>query len=380
MYREQFKSLQKWKKSVYRKPLLLQGIRQVGKTWLLKEFGRLEYTDVAYFNLDENIDLVSYFETTRDPDRILEQLSFLQGKRIVPEKTLIILDEIQESNSALNSLKYFLEKKPEYHIAATGSFLGIALSRPSSFPVGKVNFMNLYPMSFEEFLLAGDNRGLVDYLNSLHLPDTIPDIFFNPLMERFKQYLVTGGMPAVVRAWTEFSDIEAVNTLQSEIITSYERDFSKHSFEMNVARVWQVWESIPSQLARENKKFSYSVVKSGARARSYEDAIAWLANSGLIYKVPKLVKPGLPIGAYDDLSAFKVYLMDVGILRKKAGLSGNTLLLGNQLFTEFKGSLMENYVLQELIIQVETAPRYWTSQATAEVDFIIQHENRIYPV
>ena len=380
MYRKLFKSLQEWKKSPRRKPLLLQGIRQSGKTWLLKEFGRLEYTDVAYFNLDENFDLVSYFETTRDPDRILEQLSFLHGRRIVPENTLIILDEIQESNSALNSLKYFLEKKPEYHVAATGSYLGIALSGPSSFPVGKVNFMKLYPMSYEEFLVACNDQRLVDYLESLHLPNKIPDIFFNLLLERLKQYLVIGGMPAVVLAWTELKDMEEVNIIQSEIITSYERDFSKHSSEMDVAKVWQIWDSIPAQLARENKKFSYSTVRTGGRARSFEDSITWLANSGLIYKIKKLVKPGLPIRTYDDLSSFKVYLADVGLLRKKAGLSGNTLLMGDQLFTEFKGSLMENFVLQELVIQVETAPRYWTSRATAEVDFILQQENNIYPV
>ncbi len=380
MYRKLFKQLQDWKTSSRRKPLLLQGIRQSGKTWLLKEFGRLEYTDVAYFNLDENLDLVSYFETTRDPFRILDQLSFLHGRRIVPGNTLIILDEIQESNSALNSLKYFLEKTPEYHIAATGSYLGIALSGPSSFPVGKVNFMKLYPMSYEEFLIACGDISLVEYLESVNLPSTIPDIFFNPLMERLKQYLVIGGMPAVVFAWTELKDMEEVNSIHSEIITSYERDFSKHSMEMNVAKVWQVWDSIPAQLARENKKFSYSTVKTGGRSRSFEDSITWLANSGLIYKIQKLIKPGLPIRAYDDLSSFKVYLADVGLLLKKAGLSGNTLLMGDQLFTEFKGSLMENFVLQELVLQVETAPRYWTSRASAELDFIIQQDNNIFPI
>ncbi len=385
MYRKLFKSLQKWKKSPYRKPLLLQGIRQSGKTWLLKEFGRLEFSDVAYFNFDENIDLVSYFETTRDPDRILQQLSFLHGRHIDPETTLIIFDEIQESNNALNSLKYFAEKKPEYHITATGSYLGIALSKPSSFPVGKVNFMKLYPMSYEEFLIACGDLSLVEYLESLqfstmNIPEKIPDIFFNRLLERLKQYLVVGGMPAVVFAWSELQDLEQVNILQSEIITSYERDFAKHSSGIDVAKVWQVWDSIPAQLARENKKFSYSTVKSGGRARSFEDSITWLANSEIIYKIQRLVKPGLPIRAYDDLSSFKIYLSDVGILRKKAGLSGNTLLIGNSLFTEFKGSLMENFVLQELILQFDTIPRYWISRATAEVDFILQYENSIYPL
>jgi len=299
---------------------------------------------------------------------------------IASGNTLIILDEIQESNSALNSLKYFLEKTPEYHIAASGSYLGIALSRPSSFPVGKVNFMKLHPMTYEEFLIACDDTSLVEYLESVNFPSTIPDIFFNPLMERLKQYLVIGGMPAVVFAWTKLKDMEEVNSIQSEIITSYERDFSKHSSEMNVAKVWQVWGSIPAQLARENKKFSYSTVKTGGRSRIFEDSIIWLANSGLIYKIQKLVKPGLPIRAYDDLSSFKVYLADVGLLRKKAGLSGNTLLMGDQLFTEFKGSLMENFVLQELVLQVETAPRYWTSRASAELDFIIQQGNNIFPI
>lgn len=381
MKRFAMEKLLKWKDSKYRKPLILKGVRQVGKTWLLKEFGKQFYDNVAYFNFDENEEYKQFFETTKDVNRILQNLTLASGQKIVPEHTLIVFDEIQDCPKVINSLKYFCENASEYHIACAGSLLGIALAKPSSFPVGKVDFIQINPMTFSEFLLANGDENLVNYLNSIDDIAPIPDAFFNPLCEKLKMYYITGGMPESVLMWTHERDVEAMQTALSNIIGAYERDFAKHPNISEFPKISMIWKSIPSQLSRENKKFIYKVVKEGARAREYEDALQWLVDASLVSKIYRSTAPGLPIAAYDDLSAFKIYLCDVGLLRRLAQLSPSAFAEGNRLFTEFKGALSENYVLQALQNQFEVTPRYWSqTNPPYEVDFLIQYENYILPV
>lgn len=373
--------LLKWKESKYRKPLVLKGVRQVGKTWLLKEFGRLFYDNVAYFNFDENAEFKQFFETTKDIKRILQNLMLASGQKILPSKTLVIFDEVQDCPDVINSLKYFCENAPEYHVACAGSLLGIALAKPSSFPVGKVDFLQVNPLTFIEFLMANGDNNLVEYLDSIDSLEKIPDAFFNPLCEKLKMYYVVGGMPEPVLMWTQEKDVEAMQKALGNIITAYERDFAKHPNTSEFPKVSMIWKSIPSQLARENKKFIYKVVKEGARAREYEDALQWLVDANLVKKIYRSTAPGLPIAAYDDLSAFKIYLTDVGLLRRLSLLAPSAFGEGSRLFTEFKGALSENYILEALVNQFEVVPRYW-SQANPpyEVDFIIQRENEIIPI
>ncbi len=343
------KKLLDWKNSPYRKPLILKGVRQVGKTWVLKEFGRRYYENTAYFNFDENEEYKQFFETTKDVARIMQNLMLASGQKIVPEKTLIIFDEVQDCPKVINSMKYFCENAPQYHIACAGSLLGIALAKPSSFPVGKVNFLQIDPMTFTEFLLANGDENLVKFLESVDTIEPIPDAFFNPLYEKLKMYYVTGGMPEPVLMWTEARDVSAMQEALSGIIGAYERDFAKHPNISEFPKISMIWKSIPSQLARENKKFIYKVVKEGARAREYEDALQWL--------------------------------VDVGLLRRLAQLAPTAFGEGNRLFTEFKGALTENFVLQTLITQFEVVPRYWSqNNPPYEVDFLIQRENDIFPV
>ena len=381
MERKIINDLLKWKDSPYRKPLILKGVRQVGKTWILKEFGRRYYENTAYFNFDENEDYKQFFETTKDVSRILQNLTLASGEKILPGKTLIIFDEVQDCPKVINSMKYFCENAPEYHIACAGSLLGIALAKPSSFPVGKVDFMQIDPMTFSEFLLANGDENLAKYIESVDTIEPIPDAFFHPLYEKLKMYYVTGGMPEPVLMWTQNRDTEAMQHSLSGIIDAYERDFAKHPDTKEFPKISMVWKSIPSQLARENKKFIYKVVKPGARAREYEDALQWLVDARLVHKVYRSSAPGLPIAAYDDLSAFKIYLVDVGLLRRLSQLAPTVFGEGNRLFTEFKGALTENYVLQTLIPQFEVAPRYWTqTNPPYEVDFLIQRENDIFPI
>ena len=381
MERKIINDLLKWKDSPYRKPLILKGVRQVGKTWILKEFGRRYYENTAYFNFDENEDYKQFFETTKDVSRILQNLMLASGEKILPGKTLIIFDEVQDCPKVINSMKYFCENAPEYHIACAGSLLGIALAKPSSFPVGKVDFMQIDPMTFSEFLVANGDENLAKYMESVDTIEPIPDAFFHPLYEKLKMYYVTGGMPEPVLMWTQNRDTGAMQHSLSGIIDAYERDFAKHPDTKEFPKISMVWKSIPSQLARENKKFIYKVVKPGARAREYEDALQWLVDARLVHKVYRSSAPGLPITAYDDLSAFKIYLVDVGLLRRLSQLAPTVFGEGNRLFTEFKGALTENYVLQTLIPQFEVAPRYWTqTNPPYEVDFLIQRENDIFPI
>ena len=370
-----------WKNSPYRKPLILKGVRQVGKTWVLKEFGKRYYENVAYFNFDENEEYKQFFETTKDVDRILQNLMLASGENIAPEKTLIIFDEVQDCPKIINSMKYFCEDTPQYHIACAGSLLGITLAKPSSFPVGKVNFMQIDPMTFTEFLFANGDENLANYLESVDTLEPIPEAFFNPLQEKLKMYYVTGGMPESILMWTEARDVSAMQEALSGIIDAYERDFAKHPNVSEFPKLSMIWKSIPSQLAKENKKFLYKVVKPGARAREYEDALQWLVDARLVHKIYRSTAPGLPMSAYDDIAAFKIYMVDVGLLRRLAQLAPTAFGEGNRLFTEFKGALTENFVLQTLLTQFEVVPRYWSqNNPPYEVDFLIQRENDIIPI
>lgn len=369
-----------WKESKQRKPLMLKGARQVGKTWLLKEFGKRHYENTAYFNFDEQSELKQYFETTKDVSRILQNLALINGAPILQGRTLIVFDEIQECPAALNTLKYFCENAPEYHIACAGSLLGVRVSRRESFPVGKVEFLPVYPMTFTEFLWALGEEKLARYIDSIDSLEPVPDIFFNQLYEKLKMYFITGGMPESVRAWAEERDAGRVQKVLRDILDAYELDFAKHAQIKDIAKLGLIWGSIPSQLSRENKKFIYKAVKEGVRAREYEDALTWLCNAGLGYKIYRNTKPALPVSAYDDPGAFKLYAVDVGLLRRLALLDPLSFGEGNRLFLEFKGALSENYILQSLVTQYEGLPRYWSSGATAEVDFTIQRGNDIIPI
>lgn len=371
--------LVKWKDSKYRKPLILKGVRQVGKTWILKEFGRLYYDNVAYFNFDENMEYREFFTTTKDTKRILQNLMLISGEKIEPNSTLIIFDEIQDCPEVINALKYFYENVPEYHIVCAGSLLGIALAKPSSFPVGKIDFLNMVPMNFSEFLIANGDENLKNYLDSVEEIEKIPEAFYNPLYEKLKMYYITGGMPEPVYMWSKERDMELMIRSLNNIIEAYERDFAKHPNTKEFPKISMIWKSLPSQLSRENKKFIYKVVKEGARAREYEDALQWLVNANLVSKVYRISAPRIPLSAYDDLSAFKIYMADVGILNRLSLLSPKVFGEGNRLFTEFKGALTENFILQSLIPQFEVSPRYW-SDNIYEVDFVIQHENDVFPI
>ena len=371
--------LAEWKIKSSRKPLLLTGIRQVGKTWLLKHFGKKYFDDTAYFNFERQEELGQFFRTTRDPRRIIDNLSLVHGRAIQPQNTLIIFDEIQESGEALNSLKYFCEEASEYAVACAGSLLGVALGHDKSFPVGKVNFLQVYPVTFSEFL-SEEAPDLYGYLEQIDKPEPIPEIFFNPLCEKLKMYFISGGMPEAVATLLGARDTNATQAVLQSIISSYQLDFSKHVEKKDIPKINYIWNSLPSQLARENKKFLYQAVRPGARAREYEDALLWLSNAGLVTKVYCSEKPGIPLTAYDDLTAFKVYLPDVGVLRRLSLLDPVAFSEGNRMFTEFKGALTENYILSGLTGQFEPIPRYWRSGNKAEVDFLIQYRNQVIPV
>ena len=368
----------KWKDSKYRKPLIIKGARQIGKTYILKQFGEENYEGIAYFNFDHDEDLQNLFKITKNPKRILEQLAFIYGKAILPRKTLIIFDEIQECPDALNSLKYFKEEANEYHIICAGSLLGIRLSH-TSFPVGKVDFLNMYPMTFSEFLIADNCENLVEYMRTIKNVESIPDIFFNQLEEKLKAYFIIGGMPEAVKIWTNEKDMELVNNVQENILKAYESDFSKHVQNNEANKISLIWNSIPSQLAKENKKFLYQTIKEGARAREYENALNWLNDANLIYKIYNVTKTSFPLKAYCDLSSFKIYMNDVGLLRKMSNLDSRIVIEGNKLFEEFKGAFTENYVLNMLCAIFDSVPNYYTFDRH-EIDFIIQNKNEIIPI
>lgn len=380
MYRLIKEELKKWKENPSKKPLIIKGARQIGKTYILKEFGTEEYENIAYFNFDRNESLSSIFENTKDPKRLIDLLSIAGDVTIKPEKTLIIFDEIQECPKALGAIKYFNEEAKEYHLVCAGSLLGIKLSKVS-FPVGQVEYLNMYPMTFKEFLLADGEEKLAGYLDSLNKPENIPEIFFDKLSEKLKIFFIVGGMPEAVSAWTQNKDIQLVRKIQKDILDSYEDDFGKHYDDIpNIAaKVSVIWNSIPSQLAKENKKFVYGLAREGARAREYEDAITWLCDAGIVQKVTNTSKAALPLSAYEEIKSFKLYVLDVGLLSRMSGLDSKIILEKNDLFEEFKGALSENFVLNMLQGKSWEKVFYHTFD-TNEIDFMIQHENEIIPI
>lgn len=370
--------LRKWKEKSDRKPLILRGARQVGKTWLLKEFGQRFFDDTFYLNFEQQELPDSIFGGTLSPQQIIEQLSIYRGKKIMPETTLIIFDEVQELPRALTSLKYFAEEAPQYAICCAGSLLGVALHKGTSFPVGKVDFLDLRPMSFNEYLIANGESMLVEYIMN---GNRTLDAFTQKLTEHLKRYLIVGGMPAAVMKWIETHDFFEVNSVQRQLLTAYENDFSKHAPHQLVEKIRYVWDSIPSQLAKENKKFIYGLVRSGARAREYEDALLWLADAGEIIRTYNISKPDVPLKAYMDTKSFKVYLLDVGLLMCMSGLSPKVILEGSRIFEEFKGALTEQYVCQELQLHKQLHSNfYWTSSSAAEIDFLVSDGLEVYPL
>ena len=379
MYRFAIEDLRRWKASKFRKPLIIEGARQVGKTWLMKEFGRTEYEEVVYINFDSNRVMAELFEQDLDCNRIVEGLKLYSGRKIVPEQTLLIFDEIQEVPKALSSLKYFYENAPEYHIVCAGSLLGIALHGGTSFPVGKVDFLKLYPLSFREFLMA---TGKEQYANLLSKGDYAMITSFRQMYtDALKQYYFVGGMPEAVLYFAEERDYSLVREIQKRILSAYEQDFSKHAPNEIVPKLRMLWNSIPSQLAKENRKFIYGLVREGARAKEYEAAIMWLVDCGLVHKVSRITAPKLPLKAYEDLKAFKLFLVDVGLLGCMVGIGHRALLEGNALFVEFKGALTEQYVLQQLVTKKKLGIYYYTNdRGSCEIDFVADNGEKIVPI
>ena len=378
MRRKAIEQLYRWKASADRKPLVVQGARQVGKTWLMQEFAKEAYKKCAYVNFEDNDMLRHLFDNDFDIERILSSLSWATGVDIDTD-TLIILDEIQEASRGITSLKYFREKAPQYHVVAAGSLLGIAMHRHDSFPVGKVDFMTLYLLSFFEFLDAVGEGRMVDLLRKGDWP--MVTMFRSQYEDRLRQYYYVGGMPGVVSAFVASGSMEEVRTVQKGILESYERDFSKHAPATEVPRIRMVWRSIPAQLAKENRKFVYGVVKEGGRAKDFELAIEWLKDAGLIYKVNRCKKGLLPLAAYEDFSAFKIYLSDVGLMGAMSNLPAHILLDGSAMFTDFKGALTEQYVLQQLMADDRLSVYYWSADnSRGELDFLVQRGSDILPV
>ena len=379
MYREKIEELKKWKASPDRKPLIIRGARQVGKTWLMKEFGEKFFQKVAYINFDDNTRMEKLFEEDFDIERIIQGLKIESGVNIEASNTLIILDEIQETPKALKALKYFCENASEYYIISAGSLLGVAIHEGTSFPVGKVDFLDLLPLSFFEFLEAIEEKNLLEILKK-NQQDMIK-IFHTKLKERLKLYYYIGGMPEVVNSYIKNKDLSEVRKIQKRLLNAYEQDFSKHAPSSIVPRIRQLWNNIPTQLAKENKKFIYGLVREGARAREYEIALSWLRECGLIYQVNRVNNSKIPLSAYQDFSAFKLYLLDVGLLAAMANVDVKTLLEGNEVFAEFKGSLTEQYVLCQLKQCTELEVFYWTSDTgIAEIDFLTQIGKNNVPI
>lgn len=379
MYRMSMDQLQKWKAKKHRKPLIIRGARQVGKTWLMKEFGASEYASCVYINFDNNERMKVLFEGSLEVDRLITGLELYAGHKIDPENTLLIFDEVQEAPRALTSLKYFNEDAPQYQIVCAGSLLGVALHQGTSFPVGKVEFLDLYPLSFFEFMMAMGKERYVDLLRKGDFD--LATAFRQDYIDLLKHYYYVGGMPEAVQAFADNRDFNEVRDIQRRILEAYEQDFSKHAPNEAVPRIRMLWNSIPAQLAKENKKFIYGLIKEGARAREYELAMLWLTDCGLVHKVHRVTTPSLPLKAYEDLKAFKLFLVDVGLLSCMVGLRQDVLLDGNELFKEFKGALTEQYVLQQLKTIKGLSIYYWTAdRGTAEVDFVIDNGNDVIPV
>lgn len=379
MYRLAMEQLLKWKSNTHRKPLIIEGARQVGKTWLMKEFGKQAYDSTVYINFDSNSQMAALFAADLDVKRLILGLELYSGKKISPDHTLLIFDEVQEVPRALASLKYFCEDAPQYHIVCAGSLLGIALHEGTSFPVGKVDFLKLYPLSFKEFLMATGKGRYAELLNSGDF--SLITSFKQTYIDALKYYYFVGGMPEAVQCFAEDNDFAEVRAIQKRILAAYEQDFSKHAPNVIVPKIRMLWNSIPSQLARENKKFLYGLVREGGRAKEYETAIMWLVDCGLVHKVSRVNAAGIPLKAYEDLKAFKLFIVDVGLLSCMVGLNSRTLLDGNALFVEFKGSLTEQYVCQQLKTVEDLGLYYYTNdRGSCEVDFIVDTSEQIIPV
>ena len=379
MLRIAMEKLQEWKQKKNKKPLIIRGARQVGKTWLMREFGKTSYREIVYINFDNNSQMQALFETDLNIGRIITGLELYAGHKINPEDTLLIFDEIQEVPKALTSLKYFNENAPQYQIVCAGSLLGVALHQGTSFPVGKVEFLDLYPLSFFEFMMAMGGEPYVELLKKGDF--SMAATFKAAYVDLLKHYYYVGGMPEAVLRFAETNDFSEVREIQKRILAAYEQDFSKHAPNEVVPRIRMLWNSIPTQLARENKKFLYGLIKEGARAKDYELAMLWLIDCGLVHKVHRVTVPRLPLKAYEDLKAFKLFFVDVGLLSCMVGLQQRTLLDGNELFQEFKGALTEQYVLQQLKTVKDSQTYYWASeQGIAEVDFVIDTGSLVIPI
>lgn len=376
MKRNAIEALLKWKNDEERKPMVLKGARQVGKTWLMKEFGKSHYDNYVYFNFDEEDELQSIFETNKNPNRIIELLSLVAGEKILPGTTLVIFDEIQECPSALNALKYFKEKANEYHVIAAGSLLGTLLAQPKSYPVGMVNLLDIHPLTFDEFLDATD-ESLYAYYQSITKEQTIEDIFHNRLMEAYNNYLIIGGMPECVASWVKHKDPARITQIQKELVQIYENDFSKHNGKVNSGRILQVFRSIVTQLAKPNEKFMYGAVREGGRARDFEEAIEWLVSAGMLNRVYNLSKLEHPLSAFRKMDQFKLFVFDTGLLKYMAGIDNSAILLKTDY--QFKGPLTENYVLQQLIGRFDVDPHYY-SDRSGEIDFVLQNCTEVIPV
>lgn len=378
MKRKIYRQLLKWKESADRKPLVLLGARQVGKTWIMRHFGEQEYAKVAYINCDDEPRMKQLFELDYDIDRILITLQAVTGTKVTPGDTLIILDEIQEIPRGLHSLKYFCEKAPGYHVMVAGSLLGVTLGKGESFPVGKVDMLHMFPMDYEEFLDATGNEGLTRLLQTKDWP--LVDTMLPKLTELLRQYYYVGGMPGVVSRYVDNADLQQVRTLQSDILDAYHRDISKHTSPTESVRIRQLLSSLPAQLAKENKKFIYGAVRKGSRAKDFELAIQWLMDAGLIYKVNRIREPRVPLKFYEDFDAFKLFLLDCGLFACMADAPADQMLIGNNVFTEFKGAFTEQYVMQQFKA-LGLTPYYWSnSKSPAEIDFVLQDGGRVVPV
>ena len=380
MQRLLMEDLIQWKNKKNRLPLILRGARQVGKTWLLREFGKTCFTDVVYLNFERTTSFKEIFDGDISPQRILYLLGAVHGQVIKPQETLIIFDEVQEVPRALTSLKYFAETSPEYAICCAGSLLGVTLHKGTSFPVGKVDFLTLYPLNFEEYLIANNEQGLIDFIRSEGLRE-IPQVIVEKMIDYLKIYFVVGGMPNAINTWIETKDFYELEATQRNIILTLENDFSKHPPSSVIPKILYLWNSIPSQLAKENKKFIYGLIREGARAREYEEALLWLLDAGLLHKVSRISKAAMPLKSYEDLKAFKLYHIDVGLLRVLSELPAETILNSTRIFEEYKGALTEQFVLSELISKdFVRSIYYWTSDATAQLNFVFADNKAIYPV
>ena len=380
MKRDIYQLLEDWKRSRRRKPLILNGARQVGKTYALKHFGKASYEKIAYLNFEKDEKLGQYFEDTLDPKQLIKILSIHAEVEIEPNHTLLIFDEIQECPKALNSLKYFCEDANEYHVVAAGSLLGVKTAGEKGFPVGKVNFLHLYPLTFFEFLWALGQEKTCLFLEKYHTYEPIPTPMHEKLIQLLKLYFFIGGMPEAVAEYVKTESLNVVREIQLEILNAYEKDFSKHAPSNEIMKITTVWKQVHRQLAKENKKFIFAAIRKSARGRDYEEAIQWLSDAGLIHKSYLVESPKFPLSAYADNNIFKIFLADVGLLGAQSNLSPQTVIDGDLLFTEFKGALTENYVAQELIARRHKEPYYWASEGIAEIDFLIEDDHKIYPL